>query len=79
MSGHVHQHSHHERDGLAHLWAPTTWAVLPERMQTRLGAKTCGVVELDLHPDGRHDARLVEPAGFAQNVLIDTIPDPYGI
>jgi hypothetical protein len=44
-----------------------------------LGEKRCGVVELTLHDDGTLDAELSAPPGLARNVILDTIPDPYGI
>ena len=79
VSGHVHQHAQHALDGVLHVWTPTTWAILPDRIQPVLGDKRCGAVELVLHDDGRLDAGLVEPAGLAQNVIIDTVADPYGL
>lgn len=79
VSGHVHQHSQHAHDGVLHVWAPTTWATIPDRIQTMLGEKVCGVVELALHDDGTLDARCVAPAGFTQNVILDTVPNPYAL
>ena len=78
VSGHVHQHLRYERDGVTYLWAPTTWAVLPDRLQTTLGEKTCGVVELELPGDaGPVDSTLVRPSALNHHVLLDTIPSPY--
>ena len=79
VSGHVHQFARHVHDGVLHLWAPTTWATIPDRYQRTLGEKRCGVVELALHDDGTADARHAVPAGMVDHVLIDTVPDPYGI
>lgn len=35
LSGHVHQYCQLQRDGSAQLWAPTTWAALPQAVQPR--------------------------------------------
>lgn len=78
VSGHTHQFSNHTHQGVAHLWAPTTWAVIPDRYQPVLGDKVCGVVELSLGDDGGHQARLHQPADLKQHTLIDTIDNPYG-
>lgn len=66
-------------DGVRHVWAPTTWAVIPDRIQPVLGRKACGVVELGLDEDGAVDVALRIPPGVAQQYLVDDIPDPYGI
>jgi predicted phosphodiesterase len=79
VSGHVHQFARHEHDGVVHLWAPTTWATIPDRFQRALGEKRCGVVELTLHDDGTVDAEATVPDGMVDHVLVDTVPDPYGI
>lgn len=79
LSGHVHQFADHVIDGVRHVWAPTTWAVIPDRIQPVLGRKACGVVELGLDEDGAVDVALRIPPGVAQQYLVDDIPDPYGI
>lgn len=79
VSGHVHQFSDHVIDGVRHVWAPTTWATIPDRVQRVLGRKACGVVELGLDEDGSVDVALRIPPGVTQQVLIDDIDDPYGI
>jgi 3',5'-cyclic AMP phosphodiesterase CpdA len=76
-SGHVHQHRRLELDGTCHLWAPTTWAVLPERAQRTLGAKRCGIVALELGAEAAVQAQPVEPAGLVQHTMFDDFPDPY--
>jgi hypothetical protein len=78
VSGHVHQFRVLDVGPRRHVWAPTTWAVLPDRIQATYGAKRCGVVALTLAADGRTQARLEEPAGIRQYMLSDDIPDPYG-
>jgi 3',5'-cyclic AMP phosphodiesterase CpdA len=77
VSGHVHQFRRHAGEGVAHVWAPTTWAVLPDRIQPVLGTKACGIVELSLGADGAVDADLRRPAGLAHWVIADDIADPY--
>jgi 3',5'-cyclic AMP phosphodiesterase CpdA len=77
VSGHVHQQRELVLGGVRHLWAPTTWAVLPDEMQATVGAKRCGVLRLDLEPGGGATARLVEPEGLRQQTLFTDVPDPY--
>ena len=77
LSGHVHQQRMLRIDGTEHVWAPATWAVLPDEVQPPLGAKRCGVVSLEL-PDGAPPRpRFVEPDGIAQLTLTRDLPDPY--
>lgn len=59
ISSHVHQHRLLQFDGTDHLWVPTTWAVLHDRVQPKLGTKRCGIVSLELADDAgpRHRAR----------------------
>jgi hypothetical protein len=77
ISGHVHQYRLLHRDGTDHLWVPTTWAVLPDQAQPVLGAKTCGVVTLDLSPDVPPEHAFVVPPGMTQLTLLEDLPDPY--
>jgi 3',5'-cyclic AMP phosphodiesterase CpdA len=78
LSGHVHQQRALEAAGLRHLWVTTTWAVLPDWLQAPVGAKRCGLVELELAaPGAGPSARFVEPDGMAQLMLGDDIPSPY--
>jgi 3',5'-cyclic AMP phosphodiesterase CpdA len=77
VSGHVHQFRTHASGGLAHVWAPTTWAVIPDRIQPVLGTKACGIVEVSLGADGTVDAELRRPADLAHWVIADDIADPY--
>jgi 3',5'-cyclic AMP phosphodiesterase CpdA len=66
VSGHVHQYRVLDRDGCSHVWAPTTWAVLPEATQPTFGLKRCGVLDLALDAGGDVQQELVEPPGLAQ-------------
>lgn len=77
MSGHVHQYRMLRLDGTDHLWAPTTWAVLPDQVQPTMGAKRCGVVSLEFTSGTSAQPELVEPDGIAQLTLASDIPDPY--
>lgn len=77
MSGHVHQYRQLDLDGTQHLWAPTTWAVLPDLVQPVLGAKRCGIVTLELAAGTSPQPVLVEPPEIAQHTLTGDIPDPY--
>jgi 3',5'-cyclic AMP phosphodiesterase CpdA len=77
VSGHVHQYRRLDLDGAHHLWAPTTWAVLPDEMQPTIGLKRSGVVQLDLEADGTWDAQLVEPDGLLQLTALHDVPNRY--
>jgi 3',5'-cyclic AMP phosphodiesterase CpdA len=76
LSGHVHQSRALQVDGVTQLWAPTTWAVLPEKVQRTIGAKRCGVMELELPDDGGLVHEVVEPDGMAQLVISEEMPYP---
>ena len=77
VSGHVHQFRILEIGARRDVWVPTTWAVLPDRIQAPYGAKRCGIVSMTLTTDGQAHASLVEPAGIHQITLTEGIPDPY--
>ena len=77
VSGHVHQSRRLHAAGMTHLWAPTTWAVLPDWLQPRIGTKRCGILELDLRADGGFTAQWVEPSGLEQLTLGDDVASPY--
>ncbi|HZD66538.1 MAG TPA: metallophosphoesterase [Acidimicrobiales bacterium] len=77
VSGHVHQFRTLERDGRTHLWAPTTWAVLPDDAQPPVGLKRCGMVQVCLGDDGAADLGLLAPPAMAQLTLGLDLPDPY--
>ena len=78
VSGHVHQLRQLEAAGMSHLWATTTWAVLPDELQPVIGAKRCGVLELGLPVAGDAETAWVEPGGMAQLTLGKNIASPYG-
>lgn len=77
VSGHVHQYRCLDAGGTRHVWAPTTWAVLPDDVQPPVGLKRCGVVTLELHGSPAVEPVLVEPPGLAQLMLWRDLPDPY--
>ena len=77
LSGHVHQYRVLELDGTAHVWAPTTWAVLPDSWQATIGTKRCGVLQFGLSGTGVADHRLVAPEGLRQLVIGEDTPLYY--
>jgi 3',5'-cyclic AMP phosphodiesterase CpdA len=77
VSGHVHQSRELVIDQRRHVWAPSTWATLPDNVQATVGTKRCGVVDVTLEDDGRIDAVMVEPPGVDQLMLLRDLPDPY--
>lgn len=77
VSGHAHQFCVHQRANVTHVWAPTTWAVIPDRAQPVIGRKVCGVVDLTLDATGATQAELAVPADLAQWAIGEDIPNPY--
>lgn len=77
VSGHVHQYRVIDLAATRHLWAPTTWAVLPEDVQPTLGVKRCGVVSVELGTDRRVEPRLVASEDLTQLTLFRDVPNPY--
>jgi predicted phosphodiesterase len=78
LSGHVHQHRVLDHGGRRHVWAPTTWAVLPEQMQPTVGLRRSGALVLQLGGDGIVSVAFEEPPGLRQLTLGQDIHDPYG-
>jgi 3',5'-cyclic AMP phosphodiesterase CpdA len=77
VSGHVHQSRELQLDGTGHIWAPTTWAVLPDHAQPVLGAKRCGVLSLAFGAGLAPQPTFGEPDGIRQLTLTADIKDPY--
>jgi 3',5'-cyclic-AMP phosphodiesterase len=77
VSGHVHQSRVLDADGTRHVWAPTTWAVLPDEEQPTLGAKRCGLVSIELDSAVPPQPVLIEPHGIAQLTMGRDIANPY--
>jgi 3',5'-cyclic AMP phosphodiesterase CpdA len=77
ISGHVHQYRDIAADDRRYLWAPTSWAVIPDDVQPVIGAKRCGVLAVDLALDGVVDAVMVEPPGLLQHMTGADVLNPY--
>jgi 3',5'-cyclic AMP phosphodiesterase CpdA len=76
LSGHVHQYRVLHHQGIPHLWAPTTWAVLSDDAQVTYGEKRCGAVALELSgPNPEYG--LAEPEGIRQLTMGQNTPNPY--
>lgn len=76
-SGHVHQFLARRVHDVHHVWAPSTWAVIPDRVQPVLGAKRTGLVEHRLAADGGVTSTFVRPPGLADVVIGDDFASPY--
>lgn len=79
VSGHIHQALRHRWGGVDHVWAPSTWAVVPDSIQETLGEKVPGLVELTLHDGGRAEVATRTPAGMRRLVLGTDVADPYAL
>jgi predicted phosphodiesterase len=66
LSGHVHQFRILDDRQRRHVWAPTSWAVYPDRNQARIGLKRCGVLCVCLEPDAETSVEMIEPSGLEQ-------------
>jgi 3',5'-cyclic AMP phosphodiesterase CpdA len=78
VSGHVHQALRRDRDGVAHVWVASSWAVLPDRIQAPIGAKWVGATGLALHDDGRVDVTDIRLPDVDDVVIGEDVPSPYG-
>jgi alkaline phosphatase D len=77
VSGHVHQHRILDVHGTRHVWAPTTWSLLPDDLQPPVGLKRCGILEFELGTSEPVEITLVEPPGLRQLVALRDVPDRY--
>lgn len=77
LSGHVHQHRILDIDGVRHVWAPSTWAVLPNRTQRPFGHKRVGHLRLTFDRQQPPSVDLVEAPGLMQQTIGDTVGNPY--
>ncbi|HEY3485131.1 MAG TPA: metallophosphoesterase [Ilumatobacteraceae bacterium] len=75
-SGHVHQWRQGTIDRLPHVWAPSTWASLPDWIQPRIGTKVTGMVSIEL--DHEVHVELLRPPAVADVVIGDDFESPYG-
>jgi alkaline phosphatase D len=74
-SGHVHQWRSVRQGARSNVWAPATWAVLPDTTQPIIGTKVVGVVEHELGESVT--STVVTPQGMATVVCGEDVPDPY--
>jgi len=77
ISGHVHQYRRLQFGRTDHLWAPTTWAVLPDHVQPVLGTKRCGIASVAFGAATVPEATFAEPDGIVQLTMGRDMPDPY--
>lgn len=77
LSGHVHQRRQLRIDQTDHLWVPTTWATLPDRVQQAFGSKRGGIVAVEFAAGRQPQPEFIEPRGIAQLTITLDIPDPY--
>ena len=78
-SGHVHQWRAVEHGQTGHVWAPSTWATLPEHIQPTIGTKVVGCVDHELDPAAERGATstLVQPPGVVQVTIGEDFASPY--
>jgi Icc protein len=76
VSGHVHQWRDAASGQCRHVWAPSTWSSLPDRIQPTIGTKVTGAVDIELA--ATMTIRLVRPAGIADITGDVDFPSPYG-
>ena len=77
VSGHVHQWRVARSAGRRHVWAPSTWACLPDYIQPRIGTKVTGLVEIELTGHLPAIARLVRPVGLTNLTIGEHFGSPY--
>ena len=76
MSGHLHQARSAVVGAATQVWAPSTWAVLPETSQPSLGDQRCGLLSLVLADDGSFIPAFAEPAGLCQQTVDARLLEP---
>ena len=74
-TGHVHQTRSVTIDERMHVWAPSTWALLPDSIQPVIGTKVVGFVEHRLGSDAH--VTTVVPDNVRQHVIGISFPSPY--
>lgn len=75
VSGHIHQWRQVTADGRMYVWAPSTWASLPDDVQPAIGTKVTGAVAIELGATAT--ATLVRPPGLADLTSGVDFPSPY--
>jgi hypothetical protein len=76
VSGHVHQWRDAASGQCRHVWAPSTWSSLPDRIQPTIGTKVTGAVDIELGPT--MTICMVRPAGIADITGDVDFRSPYG-
>ena len=76
-SGHVHQFLDHLDGDVRHVWAPSSWAAIPDTLQEQIGQKWVGVVEYQFGADGSLDVDFVRPSGISDVISGIDFPAPY--
>ena len=76
-SGHVHQFLDHRDGDVRHVWAPSSWAAIPDALQEHIGEKWVGVIEYELGADGALDVTFVRPPGVRDVIGGIDFPAPY--
>ncbi len=77
VSGHVHQWRVAGNVTCRHVWAPSTWACLPDSIQPRIGTKVTGIVEIEVTGDSPPVARLIRPVGLTNLTIGEHFESPY--
>ena len=77
VSGHVHRWRVAGNADRRHVWAPSTWACLPDSIQPRIGTKVTGLVEMEITGDMLPTARLVRPVGLTNLTIGEHFDSPY--
>lgn len=71
VSGHVHQRRMFVRDGVQHVWVPSTSFVMPEAMQASVGEKVVGATTLELFEDGGFRFEALSIDGLVRHNILD--------
>lgn len=67
-SGHTHQVRTLTRDGVEHVWVPSSAFTIPDARQERIGEKLVGVMQLDIDADTHRFTHLI-PSGMRPHTL----------
>lgn len=75
--GHVHQYRNQHAEGMHLVWAPPTSFIVGDAYQETAGSKLLGYLTHDLHPNGKHETKLVTVDGMSLFDIGD-MPEIYG-
>lgn len=70
-SGHVHQRRRFVLDGVEHVWVPSASFCVPDALQSRVGEKVVGIMELELTGDGAYCFAAPVLEGLVRHNLLD--------